>query len=183
MGFQLVVVQGRSASQLLKVGAGVMTVGRQQDCQLRIASSQVSRKHCQIFEKKGLLLVKDLGSSNGTLVNGKKIADQRVLEPGDELTVGSVKFRVERQEDTVLMPGTSPLPAHGKPSDTAIAGAIEGDDLIELQDEEEPTNQKLAPARKPSAATTSQDDATIELSEDAVADYLLNIELDDEDKM
>src|SRR5438093_1150473 len=72
------------------------TVGRQEDCQLRIRSSQVSRKHCQLFEKKGLLIVKDLGSSNGTLVNGKKIEEQRVLEPGDELMIGQVTFKVEK---------------------------------------------------------------------------------------
>lgn len=191
MGFQLVVVQGRSASQLLKVGTGVMTVGRQQDCQLRIASSQVSRKHCQIFEKKGLLLVKDLGSSNGTLVNGKRIEDQRVLEPGDELTVGSVKFRVERQDDTVLIPGSVPPAAPAtKPGDTAIAGAIEGDDdLIELKEDEDEQTSSVVTAKKapaspaPKSSLGGTDDATVELSEDAVADYLLNIELDDEDKM
>jgi pSer/pThr/pTyr-binding forkhead associated (FHA) protein len=195
MAFQLVVVQGRSASQTLKIGTGVMTVGRQQDCQLRIASSQVSRKHCQIFEKKGLLLVKDLGSSNGTLVNGKKIADQRVLEPGDELTVGSVKFRVERQEDTVLIPGNSQPPPSAKPGDTAISQAIggEGDDLIELQDLDEATAlhtpakpaKPAAPAAKSAvkAPPAQVEEATVEISEDAVADYLLNIELDEEDKL
>lgn len=188
MSFQLVVVQGRSATQTLKIGTGVMTVGRQQECQLRIASSQVSRKHCQIFEKKGMLLVKDLGSANGTLVNGKKIADQRVLEPGDELTVGSVKFRVERMEDTVMMSDASPAAPGAKPGDTAIAGAIGGgEDLIELQ-EDEPTG-KLAPAKKPAPSKSgglgpkADDQATIEISEDAVADYLLNIELDDDDKV
>ena len=196
MAFQLVVVQGRSASQTLKIGASVMTVGRQQDCQLRIASSPVSRKHCQIFEKKGLLLVKDLGSSNGTLVNGKKIADQRVLEPGDELTVGSVKFRVERQEETVLITDGSQAPASVKPGDTAISQAIggEGDDFIELQDLDEATGlhapPKAAPKSRPPAAkvtvaapTIKAEDATVEISEDAVADYLLNIELDEEDKI
>ena len=200
MAFQLVVVQGRSASQTLKIGATVMTVGRQQDCQLRIASSQVSRRHCQIFEKKGLLLVKDLGSSNGTLVNGKKIADQRVLEPGDELTVGSVKFRVERQEETVLIPGDSQPPATSKPGDTAISQPIggEGDDLIELQDLDDATGLH-APAKPPAKsaaksaptavkasaanAAVKAEDATVEISEDAVADYLLNIELDEEDQI
>ena len=193
MGFQLLVVQGKSASQAIKIGTGVMTVGRQQDCQLRIASSQVSRKHCQIFEKKGLLLVKDLGSSNGTLVNGKRIADQRVLEPGDELTVGSVKFRIERQEETVLEPGTSPLPAT-KAADTAIAHAIRGDeDSILLHDVDEGTGvhspPKAKPATKPPASRTvtisqpNTDETMIEISEDAVADYLLNIELDDDDKI
>jgi pSer/pThr/pTyr-binding forkhead associated (FHA) protein len=193
MAFQLLVVQGKSASQAIKIGAGVMTVGRQQDCQLRIASSQVSRKHCQIFEKKGLLLVKDLGSSNGTLVNGKRIADQRVLEPGDELTVGSVKFRIERQEETVLEPGTNPL-SSPKAADTAISQAIAGDDdLIGLDEIEEATGANtLKPVKTAAKQTTvrvasepepSETATTKEVSEDAVADYLLNIELDDEDKL
>lgn len=195
MGFQLLVVQGKSASQAIKIGTGVMTVGRQQDCQLRIASSQVSRKHCQIFEKKGLLLVKDLNSSNGTLVNGKRIADQRVLEPGDELTVGSVKFRVERQEETVLEPGSSPLPA-AKAADTAIAQAISvDDDSVLVEELEEGTGvqttqkSKATSASKPvtskgaSATPAPAEETTTEVSEDAVADYLLNIELDDDDKI
>ena len=86
MDFQLVVLRGRSASTALKLGDGVTTAGRHDDCQLRIKSSEVSRRHCQFFEKNGMLLVKDLGSSNGTMLNGKKIEGQRVLEPGDELT-------------------------------------------------------------------------------------------------
>src|SRR3954451_3711372 len=96
MDFELVIVQGRSDSNKLKLGDGVTTIGRHDECQLRIKSSQVSRKHCELFEKKGLLLVKDLGSSNGTLVNGKKVQGQRVLEPGDELTIGPVLLRVAK---------------------------------------------------------------------------------------
>src|SRR3954447_4912145 len=96
MDFELVILQGRSATNTIKLGDGVTTIGRHDDCQLRIKSSQVSRKHCELFEKKGLLLVKDLGSSNGTLVNGKKIQGQRVLEAGDELTIGPVQLRVTR---------------------------------------------------------------------------------------
>src|SRR4051812_49617171 len=104
MDYQLVVVGGgRSGGPgPLTLGSGLITVGRQEDCQLRINSSQVSRKHCQLFERKGLLLVKDLGSSNGTFVNGKKVQDQKVLQPGDELTVGQVKFRVERVKPSSL---------------------------------------------------------------------------------
>src|SRR6266404_1455174 len=96
MDFQLMIVRGRGATDTINLGDGVTTVGRHDDCQLRIKSSQVSRKHCELYEKKGLLLVKDLGSSNGTLVNGKRIKGQRVLEPGDELTIGPVQFRVAK---------------------------------------------------------------------------------------
>ena len=121
MDFQLVVTRGRSASPSLKLVDGTTTVGRQDDCQLRIASSQVSRRHCQLFEHKGFLLVKDLGSSNGTFVNGKKIAEQRVLEAGDELGIGPVKFRVEKTAPAALVPTAPPKPA----GDTAIVDAIE----------------------------------------------------------
>src|SRR4051794_40100757 len=96
MEFEIVVVQGRSVSNTIKLADGVTTIGRHDECQLRIKSSQVSRKHCEVFEKKGILLVKDLGSSNGTIVNGKRIQGQRVLEPGDELTIGPVKLRVAK---------------------------------------------------------------------------------------
>ena len=96
MDHQLLVVRGRSASEIIKLEEGVTIVGRHDECHLKIKSSQVSRQHCHLFEKKGLLLVKDLGSANGTFVNGKRVKEQQVLEPGDELTIGDVQLRVER---------------------------------------------------------------------------------------
>ena len=134
MEYQLVVIRGRSASTAVKLPDGVTTAGRQEDCRLRIKSSQVSRKHCQLFEKNGLLLVKDLGSSNGTFVNGKKINGQQVMEPGDELGIGPIVFRVEKigqpaPSKAVAAPGSK------KPSDTAIVDAIAVTDAA--PDEEE----------------------------------------------
>src|SRR6516164_8421029 len=117
MDFELVVVQGRSATNTIKLNDGITIVGRHNDCQLRIKSSQVSRKHCELFEKKGMLLVKDLGSANGTLVNGKKVEGQRVLEPGDELTIGPILLRVAKVGAAA---GAAPAAASGKPGDTAV---------------------------------------------------------------
>src|SRR4051794_21661918 len=136
MDYQLVIVRGRGATETITLGDGVTTVGRQDECQLRIKSSQVSRKHCEIFEKKGLLLVKDLGSSNGTFVNGKRIQEQRVLEPGDELTIGQVKLKVAKA-------GEAPPPTKKpvmKPGDTAVVEAItaEVDDEFEIEFDEAP---------------------------------------------
>src|ERR1700757_866547 len=96
MDFQLRIVRGRAGAETLKLGDGITVVGRHDDCQLRIKSSQVSRRHCELFEKKGLLLVKDLGSSNGTYVNGKRIQGQRVLDAGDELAIGPILLRVAK---------------------------------------------------------------------------------------
>src|SRR5205823_2551684 len=122
MDFQLLVVRGRSASEALKLIEGVTTVGRHDDCQIRIKSSQVSRRHCELFEKKGMLLVKDLGSANGTFVNGKKVEGQRVLEAGDELTIGQIKLRVAKIGEGVPQ---KPVAASTAPAgDTAVVEAI-----------------------------------------------------------
>ncbi len=127
MPYQLVVIKGRSANQALKLPSdGVTTVGRQKGCQIRIGSSQVSRKHCELFEKHGHLLVKDLNSSNGTIVNGKKVQGQQVLEAGNILLIGSVAFRVEQSGAPVAAaPASAPVATPGgKPSDTAVAQPV-----------------------------------------------------------
>lgn len=204
MDYQLIVVRGRSASKLLKLADGITTVGRQQDCQLRIASSQVSRRHCQLYEKEGELVVMDLGSSNGTFVNGKKIEMLTVLKPGDVLALGSVKFRVDQ------IGAATPAAAHAKPGDTAVAEAVlglddEGDEEefeIDFDEEETQTTSAVAvdaksspaagqkPAKQPpanaeppvKADTNPPAEPATELADEAVADFLLNIDLDDEDK-
>ena len=146
MDFELAVVQGRSANNTIKLSDGVTTIGRHDACQLRIKSSQVSRKHCEIFEKKGLLLVKDLKSSNGTIVNGKRIEGQRVLEAGDELTIGPIQLRVVKigAAASAAKPGV-------KASDTAVTAAIaaedaEGDDFA-LSLDDTTTRAKSPPSR------------------------------------
>src|SRR4051794_3983747 len=113
MDYQLVVIRGRSASNAVKLQDGVTLAGRQEDCHLRVRSSQVSRKHCELFEKHGLLLVKDLNSPKGTFVNGKKIEGQRVMEPGDERGIGPIPFRVEKIGQPVP-PKAAPAPAAAK---------------------------------------------------------------------
>jgi predicted component of type VI protein secretion system len=147
MDYQLVVIRGRSAATAVKLQDGVTTAGRQEECQLRIKSSQVSRKHCELFEKHGMLLVKDLSSSNGTFVNGKKINGQRVMEPGDELGIGPIVFRVEKIGQPA--PSRPAAPAGGKASDTAIAdefavAEVVADDEFEIDFDEEPVTAVAA---------------------------------------
>jgi predicted component of type VI protein secretion system len=207
MDFQLVVLRGRSATTALKLGDGVTTAGRHDDCQLRIKSSEVSRRHCQFFEKNGMLLVKDLGSSNGTFHNGKRIEGQRVLEPGDELTVGPVKLRVEKIGQPAAAKA-APVSAAPKPGDTAVPtptvtpGAASDefeidfdDDLTATSDENtvaiSPPNKPAqaaapAPAAKPAAPAAKpvagELPATEEpIADDAIADFLLDLKIDDDE--
>jgi pSer/pThr/pTyr-binding forkhead associated (FHA) protein len=183
MDFELVVVQGRSATNTIKLSDGVTVVGRHNDCQLRIKSSQVSRKHCEIFEKKGLLLVKDLNSSNGTIVNGKRVQGQRVLEEGDELTIGPVLLRVAK----IAAGAAAPAAVAVKASDTAVTAAIAGDDEVEVDDFtvdiDEPTQAAQAPAKPaPAAAASAPPKAKAKApDDDDFADFLLDIPVHEEE--
>ena len=70
------------------------TIGRRDDCDLRIPLTDVSRKHCRLKLDAAGLLVSDLGSSNGTYVNGQRV-DEDELTAGDVLQVGPVTFVVQ----------------------------------------------------------------------------------------
>jgi pSer/pThr/pTyr-binding forkhead associated (FHA) protein len=70
-------------------------LGRRQDCGLRVPTQDVSRQHCELLIlNRKILAVKDLGSSNGTFVNGKRVAEVE-LKAGDRLRVGPVTFIVQ----------------------------------------------------------------------------------------
>lgn len=69
-------------------------IGRRQDSSLRIQTADVSRQHCEIYQDGKEIVVRDLGSSNGTYVNGKRVAEARLLA-GDKLSVGPIVFVVQ----------------------------------------------------------------------------------------
>ncbi len=73
-------------------------IGRSREADLTIAHPMVSRQHCQLFEAKGLLRIRDMGSLNGTFVCGRQITEAP-LRPSDEFTVGPITFRVDYQYD------------------------------------------------------------------------------------
>jgi len=75
----------------LKVTAQLILIGRDAASTIVIADGRVSRSHCSIQMQKGVCWLRDLGSSNGTWVNGANVAEAR-LQPGDEISVGSMLF-------------------------------------------------------------------------------------------
>ncbi len=195
MNYVLQVVRGRSVTTTLKLGDGVTSLGRHDDCIIRIKSSQVSRRHCELIEAEGKLTVRDLGSSNGTFVNGKRILGQQLLKVGDELTVGTVTLRVA----TLGQPVAASHPQAPKPGDTAVVEAMPVDDEeFEIEfDEGDPTavpeieaiplaEPGEAPAApEPAAAPAAEKTATkpapaAKVEDDAVAQFLLDLNLDDE---
>jgi pSer/pThr/pTyr-binding forkhead associated (FHA) protein len=79
------------------------TIGRSRDAKIKLVHGQVSRVHCEFFERDGVLHVRDLGSTNGTYVGEERI-DESAVPPGETVTIGAVKFRAEYEpdEDAVL---------------------------------------------------------------------------------
>ncbi len=73
---------------LLSEGSHV--VGRDGDCAVRIDSVTISRRHARIVVTDGEAVVEDLGSKNGTHVNGQRVTEPVVLEDRDKIEVGSV---------------------------------------------------------------------------------------------
>lgn len=71
-----------------------VVVGRSPDAEIRVEDHWVSRRHCEIDESHGTLVVRDLGSKHGTFVNNNLITESPLL-PGDILGVGLTVFQAE----------------------------------------------------------------------------------------
>jgi pSer/pThr/pTyr-binding forkhead associated (FHA) protein len=92
---QLIPLDG---SGTISIDRDVTLVGRQEGCDMRIQHKSVSKMHCVIARTDGLLLVRDLGSTNGTRVNGQRVRRAALL-PNDNLAVAGFKFRVHLGPD------------------------------------------------------------------------------------
>ena len=90
----LKVVGGKQDGKLIPLNTKKFLIGREQDCHLRPASESVSRHHCAITIDDFTVRVRDLGSSNGTSVNGKRILGVHEANPGDALQVGNLDFEI-----------------------------------------------------------------------------------------
>jgi len=118
--------------------SGKYTVGRSPDTDFTISSKTVSSRHAEIQVDigAGKCLLKDLGSKNGTMVNGVRIKTEKNLNAGDNIMFGRAEFKLTRgQEDHISTPGSSTM--------------IPGDDLpqnsvfIPLDETLKPLPQKI----------------------------------------
>ncbi len=91
---QLIVVQGKHQGKTIPLRGPVFRIGRGETCHLRPNSAQVSREHAEFVLTGQTLSVRDLGSRNGTLVNGKALTSPCALKDRDVVTVGPLTFAV-----------------------------------------------------------------------------------------
>jgi predicted component of type VI protein secretion system len=134
----------------------ILLIGRHPECDIQIDSRKVSRRHCCIAQVENVLIVRDLGSTNGIRINGVRIVEGQ-LKNGDELTIGNNRFRVQWGEvpvapaavkgaDKKSPPAALPVPFRKLATSREAAGPpvalpdelLEGcDDPVALPDDDE----------------------------------------------
>jgi pSer/pThr/pTyr-binding forkhead associated (FHA) protein len=95
------VAGGLLSAQVIPVPQGKLVIGREEDCQVRLESEFVSRYHCVLLLDDFTLRIRDLGSKNGTFVNGHRIGAAQILLHGDMVSIGETTFQVELIQATI----------------------------------------------------------------------------------
>jgi hypothetical protein len=125
MEAKLIVIRGKANKGEVALNLPT-TIGRSRDSDLTVAHPMVSRRHCEIFEADGALHVRDLGSLNGTFVNGERVSEAELPHQA-ELTVGPLTFRAEYGQAAA----EEELPAFDEVEGTEAVAFEALDDVVE----------------------------------------------------
>lgn len=147
---ELTILSGPFAGQKIELTNKHFLIGRELDCQLRPASDLVSRHHCALLRDEYTLRIKDLGSKNGTFVNGQRVSGEVILSSNDVLTIGDIQARISLATDSaVVSPGLNDTQATFLDNTALDAGA---DVPSSLQSDSDTATHVIPPAGFPAAA-------------------------------
>jgi hypothetical protein len=152
MEARLIVVGGKANRSEVKLKLPAM-LGRGRDVDITVAHATVSRHHCLIYELDGALVVRDNGSLNGTMVDGRRIKEA-LLRPGQSLSIGPLTFRAEYEHN-----GSFPVlgaPPGGQAADAAGEEASRAP-AVDTTGKSHPGEQVSIPM--PGAAKRAADDS------------------------
>jgi pSer/pThr/pTyr-binding forkhead associated (FHA) protein len=146
MKVQLIVVQGKPEGKVIPLVIPVFKIGRGETCHLRPNSEMVSREHAEFIVTADTVTVRDLGSRNGTLVNGKALTEPCILKDRDLVQIGHLTFAVSIQGAPVAAaPGAPAAPVAAKPAPVAVSPDDVSHDEIEswlIADNANPTPER-----------------------------------------
>lgn len=100
---KLIVKTGQFAGREFELQPGANSVGRSPENRVAIAEPSISSFHCELNLAEIGLAVHDLGSTNGTFINGQRVA-KGMIQTGDLLTLGEIDFNIELPEITIAIP-------------------------------------------------------------------------------
>ncbi len=144
MRSRLQVLSGPLKDSTIALSEGEVTIGREAGNGIAVIDPSVSRKHCTLHGDGGKFRVRDLGSRNGTVVNGTPVKDAW-LKHGDEIAVGDSSFLFLAEEEVVAGPGRVEWEEMHTSAETTI---LHPRDVVYLQPErlqrELPANSHVA---------------------------------------
>ncbi|SFH52889.1 FHA domain-containing protein [Planctomicrobium piriforme] len=124
---ELYVASGKQMGAVIPLPDGKFLIGREEDCHLRPNSDLVSRHHCVFTVDDFTVRIRDLGSTNGTLVNGERIRGGVILNSGDVVSIGKIEFRV-----VIKDPSQDTATHMSFETDTRFAQPVEKEKVEEL---------------------------------------------------
>jgi hypothetical protein len=111
---KLVILTQGMTDRAHELKADRTTIGRVEDNSFQIAEPSVSSHHCEVLLRGTEIVIKDLDSTNGTFINGEKIAE-KVLLPGQTLRLGNIELRLDTPAPAgtpAFAPAPAPAPAN-----------------------------------------------------------------------
>jgi len=133
MNCKFLVVQGKPAGKSLVFPGGEYYFGRGPECHVRPESEWVSRQHCLLRVTGDDAFIRDLGSRNGTLVNGTLVEGERRLFHGDQVQIGPLVFEVRLTsagtDDAGPQAGKETVSRQAEMTSPLDPGHVVGDDV------------------------------------------------------
>ena len=109
MDVNLILFKKNGSQKVFPLPSSITVIGRRHDCDLRIPLMPVSRRHCQLSLNNETLNIRDLGSRNGTYLNGKRV-DKATVQPGDYIKIGPLTFALQiNGQPKEIVPPKHPL--------------------------------------------------------------------------
>src|SRR5690606_23476714 len=96
------------------------TLGRHPNNSVQLLDKIVSKEHCIIVQSGNDFILQDLGSLNGTFINGERVAGERLLRDGDEIALGSTRALFHLATDDPAQASNPPLPGVTRPWDRDV---------------------------------------------------------------
>jgi predicted component of type VI protein secretion system len=158
MKVSLVVASGVHQGKAIPIVTPQFIIGRDPACQLRPASQAVSKQHCAVLIRDGKVFVRDMGSTNGTVLNDATLKDEeREARPNDSLKVGPLDFTLRIEPTPAPVDGT-PLPERSPEAAAALAAvkAVAGSSPAPPARNATPSPSKSGGVKPAAAATKEQ---------------------------
>jgi pSer/pThr/pTyr-binding forkhead associated (FHA) protein len=127
MPVRLTVLSGPLSGQLIEINQAKYLIGREEDCDLRPDSRLVSRHHCAFLQDGYTVRLRDMGSRNGTFVNGNRINGTVTLNAGDLISIGESTLKCDISP--VSSTGSETAPAKGPNAAMSQTDVFDGETL------------------------------------------------------